>query len=146
MTIIRSADAGRKRMLTRTRTPIRIVVAACCLFLTACAAQNTAPRGGQRNLLTAADLARAGDVSLFEAIRMLRPTFLEVRPASMAGTKQAAPPQVFVGSLEMMEGVEHLREIMAKDVQEVRLLEPREANARFGGNHGTGALLITMQP
>jgi hypothetical protein len=146
MMIIRSADARRKRPLSRTRTPFRIVVAAYCLLLTACAAQSTAARGGQRNLLTSADLARAGDVSLFEAIRMLRPTYLEVRPASMAGTTQAAPIQVYVGSLQMMEGVEHLREIMAKNVQEVRFLEPREANARFGGNHGTGALLITMQP
>ena len=146
MTSFHSADGRRNELRSGTRTPFRIVVAACCLLLTACAAQSTAARGGQRNLLTAADLARAGDVSLFQAIVMLRPTYLEVRPASMAGTKQAAPPQVYVGALQMMEGVEHLREIMAKNVQEVRYLEPREANARFGGNHGTGALLVTMLP
>jgi hypothetical protein len=145
MTIIHSADKLRNGLFTRSRTPFRIVIVACCLLLTACAAQSTATRGGQRNLLTADDLARAGDVSLFEAINMLRPTFLQVRPASMAGTQQAAPLQVYVGPLQM-EGVEHLREIMAKNVQEVRYLEPREANARFGGNHGTGALLVTMQP
>lgn len=132
-------------MFTRTRAPLRIVVAACCLLFVACAAQSAAARGGERNVLTTADLARAGDVSLYDAIRTLRPTFLQERPASMAGTLQKAPIQVYVGPLQM-EGVEHLREIMAKNVQEVRYLEPREANARFGGNHGTGALLITMQP
>jgi len=117
-------------------------IVTCCLLLTGCAAQSTTARGGQRNLLTTADLARAGDVSLYDALRMLRPTFLQARPASTTGTAQTEI-QVYVGPLQM-EGVDHLRQIMAKDVKEVRYLEPREANARFGGSHGSGALLITM--
>jgi hypothetical protein len=120
------------------------IVATCCLLFSGCAAQSTTSRSGQRNLLTAEDLTRAGDVSLYDAVRMLRPTFLQARPASTTGTQQAEI-QVYLGSLQM-EGVEHLREIMAKNVKEVRYLEPREANARFGGNHGGGALLVTMQP
>lgn len=119
------------------------IVATCCLLFTGCAAQSTVTRSGQRNLLTADELARAGDVSLYDALRVLRPTFLQARPASTTGTQQAEI-QVYIGPLQM-EGVEHLREIRAKNVREVRYLEPREANARFGGNHGGGALLVTMQ-
>ena len=125
------------------RPTVLVTAVLCCLVFTGCAAQSTAARTGQRNILTTEDLARAGDVSLYDAIRTLRPMFLQVRPASMAGTQQAAPIQVYVGALQM-EGVGQLREIMAKNVKEVRYLEPREANARYGGNHGGGALVVTM--
>ena len=131
---------GRRRL---RRPGVLATAAVCCLLFTGCATQSSAVRSGQRNILTTEDLTRAGDVSLFDAINMLRPTFLQVRPASMAGTQQAAPIQVYIGPLQM-EGVEHLREIMAKNVKEVRYLEPREANAKYGGNHGGGALLVTM--
>ena len=118
-------------------------IIATCLLFTGCAAQSTVTRSGQRNLLTADELARAGDVSLYDALRVLRPTFLQARSASTTGTQQAEI-QVYIGPLQM-EGVGQLREIMAKNVREVRYLEPREANARFGSNHGGGALLVTMQ-
>ena len=142
MSVVHSTSRDSGRTLGR-RLALRTIVITSCLLFTACAAQSTAARGSQRNILTTEDLARAGDVSLYEAIQMLRPTYLQVRPASMAGTEQAAPVQVFVGSLQM-ESVEHLHEIMARNVKEVRYLEPREANAKFGGNHGTPALVVTL--
>ncbi len=111
------------------------------VLLVGCAARGTSG-GGQHNIVTSADLARAGNVSLYDALVQVRPAFLRSRGVQNAAT----PPQpirVYVGRLEM-EGLEHLREIMARNVKEVRFLEPSQANARFGGNNNGGALVITM--
>lgn len=122
--------------LRRTFAGVLVAVAAI-----GCAAQGTGS-SGQHNVVTSVDLARAGDVSLYDALVRVRPTFLRSRGVQNAAT----PPQpirVYVGGLEM-EGLDHLREIMAKNVKEVRFLEPPQANARFGGNNGGGAIVITM--
>lgn len=108
-----------------------------------CATGSAGQRAGsQRNLITNAELARAGDVSLYEALTQLRPTFLKSRGTAGFYTVPA-PVQVYIGTLQM-EGIDHLREIMAKNVKEVRFLEPQQANARFGGNNSGGALIIAM--
>lgn len=127
--------------------PIRPRWSRCLLVLVlaaACAPAGSAPRtGAQHNLVTHLELQRAGDVSLYDALSQIRPAFLG--PRTVAGATVAAPPlQVYVGELQMMEGVTHLREIMAKNVKEVRFLEPQQANARYGGNNSGGALIITM--
>ena len=122
----------------------RLLATVVSLLLAAgCAASSSAPRtGAQHNVLTNAELQRAGDVSLYDALAQLRPAFL--RPRTVAGPQNLPLElQVYVGQLQM-EGVVHLREIMAKNVKEVRFLEPQQANARFGGNNSGGALIITM--
>ena len=129
------------------RVPIPPRSIPCVLALAlvaACAPAGGAPRtGAQHNLVTNVELQRAGDVSLYDALSQIRPAFL--RPRTVAGATVAAPQlQVYVGELQMMEGVTHLREIMAKNVKEVRFLEPQQANARYGGNNSGGALLVTM--
>jgi hypothetical protein len=120
-----------------------LVTIVAVLFAAGCAASSAAPRSGsQHNVITNAELLRAGDVSLHDALSQLRPAFL--RPRAVAGPQNTpAQLQVYVGQLQM-EGVVHLREIMAKNVKEVRFLEPQQANARYGGNNSGGALVITM--
>lgn len=118
-------------------------VVAALVLASACAPAGSAPRtGSTRNVITNAELQRAGDVSLYEALTQLRPTFLKSR--GTAGFRTVpSPVQVYVGELQM-EGVAHLHELMAKNVKEVRFLEPQQANARYGGNNSGGALVITM--
>lgn len=123
----------------------RVVVGVAAMMLAGCAAQSAATTGGSRNLVTAAELSTAGDVNLYEALSRIRPTILQPRIGGGTTGVQAQPVSVFFDGLQMMEGVTHLREIAAKNVQEVRLLEPPQANARFGGNHSGGALVITSK-
>lgn len=107
----------------------------------ASAGANTTPRA-QRNIVTVEELAQAGDVSLYEALQRLRPQFLRGRTAT-ATAAEVIPVTVYIGDLRM-EGVEHLREVMVRTVKQVQYLEPQQANARFGGNNASGALLVTM--
>jgi hypothetical protein len=118
------------------------VAFAAVAFTVGCASAGTATKA-QHNVLTSAELVRAGDVSLYDALRQLRPAFLMERRESATGTA-VATTQVYIGAMQM-EGVEHLREIMAKNVEEVRFLDPREANARFGTNRGGSAIVVTLK-
>ena len=126
-------------------TSIRRVtaIAAALVVATACAPHSTsANRTGQHNLITAEELTRAGDVSLYEALRQLRPAMLQSHGGQGVMSGQA-PVQVYVGS-EQMEGIDHLRVIAARTVRQVQFLEPQQANARFGGNNAGGALIVTL--
>ena len=113
--------------------------------LTACAAQSGATATTRHNLVTTEQLVRAGDVNLYDALRTVRPTFLRTRQPATASVPET-PIAVYMGGLRMGEGLEHLRQIMAKNVQEVEFLEPHQANARFGGANSGGALIIVMKP
>jgi hypothetical protein len=117
------------------------VVAASCATTPSTTAQG-APAVGQHNVVTAEELARVGDLNLQEALQRVRPTFLRPRQAAATLTPSLT---VFLDGLQMMEGLDHLREIASKNVQEVRFLEPHQANARFGGSHSGGALVITSK-
>ena len=98
----------------------------------------------QRNVLTAEELSRVGDVSLYDALTQLRPTFLRSRGIIAGATTPPPEIQVYVGGMRMGE-TDHLKQIVARSVQEVRFLEPQQANARFGGNNSGGALVIVMK-
>lgn len=125
------------------RVPIRgfFAIAAAIVMVTGCASQPRATTG-IRNLVTSAELSRAGDVNLLDALRQVRPTFLEGRN-NKPGVQGVAAVQVYVDGLRM-EGLDYLRQIMARNVKEVRFLEPQQANARFGGNNNGGALVVVL--
>lgn len=100
---------------------------------------------GTRNLVTAEELATAGDVNLYDALNRIRPTILRPRIGGGTSGVHAQPLVVYLDGLRMNEGLEHLRSIAAQTVQEVRLLEPQQANARFGGSNSGGALVVTTR-
>ena len=119
---------------------------------TACASQGagaTTAQGtaasGSRNLVTATELAAVGELNLYDGLARIRPTMLQPRIGGGTTGVAAVPISVFYDGLQMMEGVQALRELAAKNISEVRLLEPQQANARFGGNHANGALVITSK-
>ena len=123
---------------------IRTVLTVAAVVLSAgCATAGKAP-ASQHNVVTADELARAGDVTLFEALTQIRPAFLRSRGAIPGATSPASPVQVYIDGMRM-GGLEHIRQIAAKNVTEVRFLEPQQAIARFGGDNTGGALVIVLK-
>lgn len=120
------------------------VALAAAVLAIGCASSGGRAPIGQRNLVTSEQLARAGDVSLYDALVQIRPTFLRSRETPSPVSRQQGVT-VYIRGLQMMEGIAHLREIMAKNVEEVRFLEPQQANAQFGGNNNGGALVVIMK-
>jgi len=122
-----------------------LMILAALVTGAACASQGAATSGGSRNLVTATELATVGDVHLYDALTRVRPTMLQPRIGGGTTGVSAVPVTVFFDGMQMMEGVQSLREIAAKNIAEVRFLEPQQASARFGGNQANGALVVTSK-
>ena len=130
-------------MLLQSRTLVVAVGIFGILAAAGCATAGKAP-ASQHNVVTSEELVRAGDVTLYEALSKLRPAFLRSRGIIPGATTPAAPIQVYIDGMRMGE-TDHLRQILAKNVAEVRFLEPQQAIAQFGGNNTGGALVIVMK-
>jgi hypothetical protein len=120
--------------------------------IAACASQGArattsqgAATSGSRNLVSAGELATVGELNLYDALARIRPTMLQPRIGGGTTGVSAVPISIFYDGNQMREGVQSLRELAAKNIAEVRLLEPQQASARFGGNHANGALVITSK-
>jgi hypothetical protein len=122
----------------------RSILVICSTLLAAACAPRAVNATGTHNIITAEELARAGDVNLYDAVNRLRPTFLRPRMAPTTGV-QLQEMSVYYDGMLMREGLAHMKEIGARGVQEVRYLEPQQANARFGVSNSGGALLITTK-
>jgi hypothetical protein len=121
-----------------------LALATGCASTGGTSASTGATTSESRNLLTATQLATAGDINLYDAVNSLRPVFLRARPAP--GTKLGTVvPTVYLDGLELREGLEALKSLHARNVQEVRFLEAQQANSRFGTQNNAGALLVTSK-
>lgn len=103
--------------------------------------------GGDRELLTRADLEPLEHLNAYDAIRRLKPAWLRMgRGAGSidAGMQARRGVQVYV------DGAPHgfadqLKQIAVRDVREIRHLAPRDATIRFGTDHTEGAILVTTR-
>jgi hypothetical protein len=127
----------------RTRRRI-FVTLAYAVFASGCASGGSTVQTSQRNVVTNEELVRAGDVSAYDALVQIRPSFLRSRSAPPGSSTPSQPVQVYVGGM-LMPGLDHLRQIMARGVKEITFLEPQQANTRFGGNNTGGALIVELK-
>ena len=127
-------------------------LAVIAMVLTAgCGGQNTGsvqPQSGGPGLLTRAELQQSSQRSkdLYEAVRSLRPNFINPLTTRSQGNQDRSLPRptVFVngtlsGELEVMKG------IMTENVQEVRFMSPSEASVEYGSRAPGGAILVTLR-
>jgi hypothetical protein len=81
-----------------------------------------------------AEIQETGDISLYDAIRRLHPTWLRGRGTS------ATVMVHFNGA--RLGGVNELRRFRVSDVQYVEHMEGPQATQRFGTGYGAGVLLV----
>jgi hypothetical protein len=100
-----------------------------------------APDGRRSSeILTHADIERAGVPTAYDAVQRLRPTWLRTRSSGSIQTS----PQYAVVYLDgaQIGGPESLRRISANDVQSIRYLRTADATTRYGTGHEGGAILV----
>lgn len=125
-------------------------VAACALAVAAACASSTTRAGGaapgrDANLLTTEEIEGrgAGEGSLYDAIRRLRPSFLTFHGVS--GTpRQAGRVQVSLDG-GALTGVEALRGVPVRQVAEVRYLSATDAAQRFGTSANSSPVILVRQ-
>lgn len=139
-----------KKMSLWFIAPLALVLVACSSTGTSSGTSNSgdAARTTTRrspNLLTANELAEAGELNAFEAIERYRATWLRVRGQTTFGSGGGQQSiKVYVnGSLR--GNVEELRRFRVTNIERMRFLSGREATARYGTDHPDGAILITLK-
>jgi len=94
-------------------------------------------RRGSANRLVTEDLAGLDHLDAYEAVRRLRPTWLQTRTG-------ASPGFVLNGNAQM-GGIDMMRQISVSEVLEIRFMNARDATTRFGTGYVSGAILVTTR-
>ena len=115
---------------------------AILLAVMACSSRQTSSTSGlNRNLITTAELQKAGYTDGFMAVQSLRPHWLQVRGRSMRGGETI---KVYLdGSL--LGGVDQLRQITTRSISSMRYYNGLEASERWGLDHGQGAIVVSTR-
>ncbi len=126
---------------------IRTILLACALPLAwACSASSgqpgrTTPRVDE-NVITAEELATANAANLFDAIRQLRPRWMERgAPQALRGSAYQGELMVYVDRVRE-GGTEALRSIPLTLVESVRYLSASQAQGEFGLDNTFGAIQV----
>ena len=127
---------------------MRLVLIAVVAAATAVAVEPAAAQKRQRDLIKHEEIITSPqkEADLWAAIRALRPQFLEPPKGtrSISGTF-IHPLVVYFGNVRQ-PGVDALRNIMAYDAEEVRYLDPSQAENRFGILANGGAIVVKLNP
>ena len=126
---------------------LALAVIGLCLALTprSSAAQEK-KRKPQRDLVTRDEIMESAqrDDDLFNALRSLRPRFLE-RPTGIRTLGNSPqPPTLVVLDGKPMGDLETLRSVIASTVDEVRYMEPSRAGTEFGNIGSGGAVVVKL--
>ena len=133
-----------------TRPSVVLFALALVSASAACSSTGTTSGGAaransNRNVISAADLANANDVTVFDAIRRLRPAWLRVRGRGMVDINRESTIPVYIDGV-LSGSTRLLGRIQPSRVQEIRYLEPNDAEIRYGSSHRDGAIRVTLKP
>jgi hypothetical protein len=133
-------------MQRRGRWGRGVSLALVALGLFGCAAGQTAGLPApDPDLLTAAELGGASEASVFEAVKRLRPRFLQSRGPNSLSLASAGGPAVWVDGT-LMGGVEWLGWLHPREVVTIRRLGAWDAATAYGAGFPDGVLVVTTRP
>jgi len=128
---------------------MRVVTNLCfgvgiALLIVACAARKSATAPGvDRSLLVQEQFADRGYHTAYDVIEALRSNWLSSRgPNSFSAPAQV---QVYLDGVRM-GGIDQLRTIDVRPVTYIRFFDGIAATARWGLDHGAGAIYVSTHP
>lgn len=136
------------------RTATRSLLLVLALLVCASAAEAQKKARGDRNKITRADLNEAGGtaVSALDAIRLLRPQWLNPPMGRMASsavdpvvtpmTHNAVEPVVYIDDMRQ-PSMDVLRTVKAAVITEMKYLDQNRAIQMLGPGHEAGAIQVT---
>jgi hypothetical protein len=124
-------------------------IGGCLLLSTACAGGGTmrlAGAGnlgaGSRDVIRVAEHPEVHSLDVYQAVRRLRPFFLQSRGPSSVALQGANRLAVFLDDVPMGD-VRELTSIQTRDIREIRYLSPSEAVIRYGRRFAGGIIRLT---
>lgn len=136
---------SHSRPLLRFGFIATLALAASCASGSAPSAGGTSARPTNTNVLTAAEIEAAGaqDGTVYDAIRRLRPRFLQYHGTS--GSDQSAGQLLVSIDGGALDDISALRSIPARQVLEVRYLSAADAAQQFGTSANSSPVILLRQ-
>jgi len=118
---------------------------ASCLVLWACASAGGAHRAPAGELISADEVVAAKTAnSAYDLVAHLRPNFLQGRgPTSVLVPTPSLPDVSINGGL--VEPIDVMKNVGARDVVDIRLLDRWKAERLLGGKHEAGTILVRLR-
>lgn len=122
-------------MRYRSLVVVLLVVAAGCPHA------STTRQKRDPNLITQDEIERVTATNAYDAVQMLRPSFLRARgvPSSVTGMSDLAI--VYLDGMKMGD-VGQLQRIPTVGIVSIRYINAIDANQRYGRGHEGGAILV----
>lgn len=132
----------KRRTALATAVAVGLVVAGVS---SACASSGESGGASRsRNLIAAEELMEVPHSSVYEAVRALRPRWLQARAGASMRNPQRETPRVYLDG-QLFGGVDQLWTLLPGEVGELRFLSASDATTRFGTNHFAGAIVVTTR-
>jgi outer membrane cobalamin receptor len=95
-----------------------------------------------RDLITSEELAKLDVQNALDAVRRLRPNFLQTHGGLSSSISQGPQDVVVYVDNTRMGGPASLAQIPITDVKEIQYLNGPDATQRYGTGHGSGAIIV----
>jgi hypothetical protein len=136
-----TVGATKEESMMSLRGKLTVLLAASCVCVMSSASPLRA-QNRQRDVITHDELLVAhSSLDLYQAIRGLRPHFLD---APLGARTRTVPTSFYVDGIRQ-NGVEALRSIPAATVERVAYLDPSKAESELGHRAAGGAVMVTLQ-
>ncbi|MCI0691817.1 hypothetical protein L0337_07395 [candidate division KSB1 bacterium] len=111
-------------------------------FFVACAS-STGTKSPRRstNLITAEEIAASTARDAYEAIQLLRPSWLVTRGIASPNNPRSTVPTAYINNSRLGD-IENLRNVSAISIAEIRLLSPNDATTLYGTGNVGGAIMV----
>lgn len=103
---------------------------------------NSLPRG--RMALNASEMARTGVNNAYEAVRLLRPEWLNERGTHIIGESASETIDVYLDDVRL-GGIDTLRDVMSNVVHSMHFFDAGAATLRWGSGHSHGVILVVAE-
>ena len=97
---------------------------------------------GSRDVITQEELAQVDVQTALDAVRRLRPNFLQTHGGMSSSITMGPQDVVVYVDNTSMGGPSALAQIPVADVKEIQYLNGTDATQRFGTGHGSGAIIV----
>ncbi|MFQ5752767.1 MAG: hypothetical protein ACE5HI_12290 [bacterium] len=96
-----------------------------------------------RDYISAEEIRNSSATNVYDLIRSLRPNWLRGRGAKSISNKEASYPVVYVNESKHGD-INSLSSISVENITAIQFLNSSDATNRFGLDHASGAILITI--
>jgi hypothetical protein len=108
----------------------------------ACGARQTA--GGERvdrNVITQAQIREAGFRTAYEAVEILKASWLKIRPDGLSQQREVL---VYLDDIRL-GGIQSLKQVLSSEIVLIRYYDSQTAIMRWGVDHSQGVIMVVTR-